>query len=120
MTLIVHYSIFPYTAMLTRFASSIVAHAPYMCMYACMYVCMCIDTADRSRIEFLKKLGTWTFTSAEELERSENRIRDFVSCKTRQEFVTTQLRNPGVEDVEISINTVSCGDYAEDKPTLGT
>ena len=75
---------------------------------------------DRSRVEFLKKLGTWTFTSAEELERSENRMRSFAACNTRQEFVTTRLHNPGVEDVEISINTVSCGDFSEDKPTLGT
>ena len=75
---------------------------------------------DRSRVDFLKKLGTWTFTSAEELERSENRIRSFAACKTTQEFITTRLHNPGVEDVEISMNTVTCGDFSKDKPTLGT
>ena len=85
---------------------------------------MCIGLAsfnflDRSRVDFLKKLSTWTFTSDEELERSERRIRDFVGCKTTQEFVTTRLQNPGVEDVEIRINTVTCGDYNEEKPTLG-
>ena len=74
---------------------------------------------DHSRAEFLKKLSTWTFTSGDELERSERRIRDFVACKTEQEFVTTRLHNPGVEDVEISINTVTCGDHDENKPTLG-
>ena len=68
----------------------------------------------------LRKLCTWTFTSAEELERAERRIRSFAACETRQEFVTTRLHNPGVEDVEISINTVTCGDHDEDKPTLGT
>ena len=74
---------------------------------------------DRSNVEFLKKLGTWTFTSAEQLERSENRMRNFAACETRQEFITTRLHNPGVEDVEISMNTVSCGDFSKDKPTLG-
>ena len=66
------------------------------------------------------KILSWTFTSDEERERSERRIRDFAACKTTQEFVTTRLHNPGVEDVEISINTVTCGDFAEDKPNLGT
>ena len=75
---------------------------------------------DHSRAEFLKKLSTWTFTSDKERERSEKRIRAFAGCKTTQELVTTRLRNPGVEDVEISINTVTCGDYDEEKPTLGT
>ena len=69
---------------------------------------------------FLKQLSTWTFTSAKELERAETRIRDFAACETRQEFVTTRLHNPGVEDIEISINTVTCGVFDEDKPTLGT
>ena len=87
-------------------------------------VCICIgpvsyDVLDRSRAEFLKKFSTWTFTSAEQLEQSEKRIRRFAACRTRQEFVTTRLKNPGVEDVEISINTVSCGDHSKDKPTLG-
>ena len=67
----------------------------------------------------LMKLCTWTFTSAEELERAERRIRGFAACKTTQEFIATRLRNPGVEDVKISINTVTCGDYDENKPTLG-
>ena len=87
-------------------------------------MCICIDSAtlnflDRSRAEFLKKFSTWTFTSAEQLEKSEKRIRRFATCTTKQEFVTTRLRNPGVEDVEIRINTVSCGDHSADKPTLG-
>ena len=69
---------------------------------------------------FVSKITTWNFTSAVELERSEKRIRSFASCKTKQEFVTTRLQNPGVENVEISINTVTCGDYNKDKPILGT
>ena len=69
---------------------------------------------------FVTKILAWNFTSAAELQRSENRIRGFAACKTKQEFVTTRLQNPGVENVEISINTVTCGDYEEDKPTLGT
>ena len=71
-------------------------------------------------MEFLRKFSTWTPTSAKELERAERRIRDFVACKTEQEFVTARLHNPGVEDVDISINTMTCGDYDENKPTLGT
>ena len=31
-----------------------------------------------------------------------------------------RLTNPGVEDVDISINTVTCGEYDENKPTMGT
>ena len=67
----------------------------------------------------LWRLFTWTFTSADELEQAETRIRSFAGCELRQEFVTTRLQNPGVEDVQISINTVSCGDDATNKPTLG-
>ena len=88
-----------------------------------MFVCIGLASfnfLDRSRAEFLKQLSTWSFTSDEKLERAEQRIRDFAACETTQEFVTTRLHNPGVEDIEISINTVTCGDFDEDKPTLGT
>ena len=68
----------------------------------------------------LRNILTWTFTSDEDRERAETRIRSFAACEVRQEFVVARLQNPGVEDVQISINTVSCGDFSEDKPTLGT
>ena len=90
---------------------------------ACIFICTGLSSfnfLDHSRVGFLKQLSTWTFTSDEERERSERRIRDFAGCKTTQEFVTARLNNPGVEDVEISINTVTCGEYDEDKPTMGT
>ena len=96
---------------------AIVAHTTYM------FVCIGLSSfnfLDSSRVGLLKQLSTWSFTSDEERERSETRIRDFATCKTTQEFVTTRLHNTGVEDIEISINTVTCGDYDEDKPTLGT
>ena len=68
----------------------------------------------------MRNILTWTFTSDEDRERAETRIRSFAACEIRQEFVVARLQNPGVEDVQISINTVSCGDFSEDKPTLGT
>ena len=68
----------------------------------------------------VSRIFTWTFTSDEELERAEMRMRGFAGCKLRQEFVATRLQNPGVEDVQIRINTVSCADVAQNRPTLGT
>ena len=72
-----------------------------------------------SMFRALRNILTWTFTSDEDRERAETRIRSFAACEIRQEFVVARLQNPGVEDVQISINTVSCGDNSEDKPTLG-
>ena len=66
-----------------------------------------------------QRQATAVSSVAEQLERAEIGIRKFAGCELKQEFVSVHLQNPGVEDVQIKINTVSCGDGAEDKPTLG-